>query len=69
VIAARIEPWLCHDLGSWTNRDCAGWFADYAALIARRFGDRAECFATFNEPSVFSLLDYCIGGQAPGRIP
>jgi beta-glucosidase len=45
---------------------CVGWFADYAALIARRFGDRVKRFATFNEPSVFSLLGYCIGGQAPG---
>jgi beta-glucosidase len=77
VITARIEPWLClyhwdlpqalDDLGGWTNRDTAGWFADYAALIARRFGDRVKRFATFNEPSVFSLLGYCIGGQA--RLP
>jgi beta-glucosidase len=76
VIAAGIEPWLClyhwdlpqalDDVGGWTNRDCAGWFADYAALIARRFGDRVRHFATFNEPSVFSLLGYCLGGQAPG---
>jgi len=76
VIAAGIEPWLClyhwdlpqalDDLGGWTNRDCAGWFADYTALVARRFGDRVKRFATFNEPSVFSLLGYCIGGQAPG---
>jgi beta-glucosidase/6-phospho-beta-glucosidase/beta-galactosidase len=76
VIAAGIEPWLClyhwdlpqalDDLGGWTNRDCAGWFADYAALIARRFGDRVKRFATFNEPSVFSLLGYCLDGQAPG---
>jgi beta-glucosidase len=76
VIEAGIEPWLClyhwdlpqalDDLGGWTSRDCAGWFADYAALIARRFGDRVRHFATFNEPSVFSLLGYCMGGQAPG---
>jgi beta-glucosidase len=76
VIAAGIEPWLClchwdlpqalDDVGGWTNRDCAGWFADYSALIARRFGDRVKRFATFNEPSVFSLLGYCLGGQAPG---
>jgi beta-glucosidase len=76
LISAGIEPWLClyhwdlpqalDDVGDWTNRDCVGWFADYAALIARRFGDRVRRFATFNEPSVFSLLGYCIGGQAPG---
>jgi beta-glucosidase len=76
LMAAGIEPWLClyhwdlpqalDDLGGWTNRDCAWWFADYAALIARRFGDRVKRLATFNEPSVFTLFGYCIGGQAPG---
>jgi beta-glucosidase len=78
VMAAGIEPWLClyhwdlpqalDDLGGWTSRDTAGWFADYATLISRRFGDRVKRFATFNEPSVFSLLGYCLGGQAPGIV-
>ena len=76
LIAAGIEPWLClyhwdlpqalDDLGGWTNRDCAHWFADYAALIASRYGDRVKRFATFNEPSVFSLYGYGFGGMAPG---
>lgn len=76
LIAANIEPWLClyhwdlpqalGDLGGWTNRDCAQWFADYAALIARRYGDRVKRFATFNEPSVFTLLGYGLGEAAPG---
>jgi beta-glucosidase len=76
LFAAGIEPWLClyhwdlpqalDDLGGWTNRDCALWFADYAALIARRYGDRVKRFATFNEPSVFTLFGFCLGGQAPG---
>jgi beta-glucosidase len=76
LIAAGIEPWLClyhwdlpqalGELGGWTNRDCAQWFADYAMLIARRYGDRVKHFATFNEPSVFTLFGFCLGGQAPG---
>lgn len=76
LLAADIEPWLClyhwdlpqalDDLGGWKNRDCAQWFADYAALIGRRFGDRVKRYATFNEPSVFTLFGYCLGGQAPG---
>ena len=76
LIAAGIEPWLClyhwdlpqalGELGGWTNRDCAQWFADYAMLIARRYGDRVKRFATFNEPSVFTLFGFCLGGQAPG---
>src|SRR3954452_3626222 len=48
LLAAGIEPWLClyhWDLpqalqyrGGWLNRETAGWFADYASLIARRVG-------------------------------
>jgi len=76
LLAAGMEPWLClyhwdlpqalDDRGGWTNRDCAGWFADYAALVARRYGDRVKRFATFNEPSVFTLLGYGFGWHAPG---
>ncbi|MGE0746913.1 MAG: GH1 family beta-glucosidase [Rhodospirillales bacterium] len=76
LLAAGIEPWLClyhwdlpqalGDLGSWTSRDSAGWFADYAALVARRYGDRVKRFATFNEPSVFTLFGYAFDWGAPG---
>ena len=76
LLAAGIEPWLClyhwdlpqalHDRGGWTARESAAWFADYSALVARRYGDRVKRFATFNEPSVFSLLGYGFGTHAPG---
>lgn len=76
LLAAGIEPWMClyhwdlpqalQDLGGWQNRDIAGWFADYAALIARRYGDRVKRFATFNEPCVFTLFGYGLGWNAPG---
>lgn len=76
LLAAGIEPWLClyhwdlpqalEDLGGWTTRDCAGWFADYAALVASRYGDRVKRFATFNEPSIFTLFGYGFGGAAQG---
>lgn len=75
LLAAGIQPWLClyhwdlpqalDDVGGWTHRDCAGWFADYAALVARRYGDRVKRFATFNEPSVFTLFGYGYGSHAP----
>ena len=71
-----IEPWLClyhwdlpqalDDLGGWQNRDIAGWFADYTALVARRYGDRVRHFATFNEPNVCTLFGYGTGWNAPG---
>jgi beta-glucosidase len=75
LLEARIEPWLClyhwdlpqalDDLGGWTARDAAGWFADYALLVAQRYGDRVKRFATFNEPSVFTLFGYGFGSSAP----
>jgi beta-glucosidase len=76
LLAAGIEPWLClyhwdlpqalQDHGGWANRDIAGWFADYATLVARRYGDRVKRLATFNEPSVFTLFGYGNGINAPG---
>lgn len=75
TLAAGIEPWLClyhwdlpqrlHELGGWTNRDVAGWFADYATLVVRRFGDRVRHFATFNEPNVCTLFGYAMTWCAP----
>ncbi|MCW5744853.1 MAG: beta-glucosidase [Alphaproteobacteria bacterium] len=75
LLAANIEPWLClyhwdlpqalDDLGGWTNRDSVGWFSDYAALVAHRYGDRVKRFATFNEPSVFTLFGYAFAWNAP----
>jgi beta-glucosidase len=75
LLAAEIEPWLClyhwdlpqalQDTGGWTNRDIVSWFADYAGLIADRLGDRVKRFATFNEPSVFTLFGYSFGWHPP----
>jgi beta-glucosidase len=72
ILKAGIEPWLClyhwdmpqalDDLGGWTTRDSVGWFTDYAALVAARYGDRVKRFATFNEPSIFTLFGYGFGG-------
>jgi beta-galactosidase len=75
VLEAGIQPWLClyhwdlpqklSELGGWTSRDAAGWFADYATLVARRFGDRVTHFATFNEPNVATLFGYAMTWCAP----
>jgi beta-glucosidase len=71
LLAAGIEPWLClyhwdlpqalEDLGGWMNRESAVWFADYARLLATRFGNRVKRFATLNEPSIFSLFSRSLG--------
>lgn len=76
LLDTGIEPWLClyhwdlpqalEDQGGWTSRASVTWFADYAALVGRRFGDRVKRFATFNEPAVSTLFGYGFGWNAPG---
>ncbi len=78
LLEAGIEPWLClyhwdlpqelSDLGGWTQRDIADWFADYTALVVKRYGDRVKRFATFNEPGVFTLFGYAMDWGAPGLV-
>ncbi len=76
LLEAGIAPWvtLYHwDLpsalqrrGGWGNRDIAGWFADYAALMVRALGDRARHWITLNEPWCIAFLSHEIGAHAPG---
>jgi beta-glucosidase len=59
-------PSALQDRGGWMNRDIAGWFADYATLIARRFADRLASIATLNEPWCTAYVGHYIGRHAPG---
>lgn len=59
-------PLPLHNAGGWTNRDMAYAFADYAQIIANRFGDRLASLTTFNEPWCSSMLGYLHGVHAPG---
>jgi len=62
LLDARIQPFVTlyhwdlaqalQDEGGWGNRDTCGYFADYAALMVRRLGDRVSKWTTFNEPLV-----------------
>jgi beta-glucosidase len=52
--------------GGWVNRDTVGRFVEYAAEVARRFGDRAASIATHNEPWVVAVLGHEAGTFAPG---
>jgi len=76
LIAAGIEPcatlyhWdlplALHHKGGWMNRDIAEWFAEYATIAGRAFGDRVKWWMTINEPSVFIGQGYGDGTHAPG---
>lgn len=76
LLEAGIEPYatLFHwdlplDLyhrGGFLNRDVAGWFADYAEVMARALGDRVGNWFTLNEPQVFVGHGHFDGRHAPG---
>ncbi|MFE2726707.1 GH1 family beta-glucosidase [Kitasatospora sp. NPDC059327] len=53
--------------GGWTDRSTAWRFAEYAALVAGRLGDRIEAWTTLNEPWCSAFLGYGSGVHAPGR--
>lgn len=59
-------PSALEDRGGWRNRDIAHWFADYAQIVARHFGDRLASVATINEPWCAAFLSHYLGVHAPG---
>ncbi len=60
-------PQGLEDLGGWPNRDLAGYFADYAGILAKELGDRITVWAPFNMPWTFTNLGYGAGVFPPGR--
>jgi beta-glucosidase len=59
-------PQGLQDDGGWLNRETAYCFAEYAAEVARRFGDRVKTIATHNEPWCTANLGYGNAQFAPG---
>jgi beta-glucosidase len=56
--------------GGWQNRDTSKAFADYAAFITRKLGDRVKHWMTTNEFVCFTDLGYKVGQFAPGlKLP
>ncbi len=60
-------PQVLEDAGGWPLRATVDAFAEYAAVVAGRLGDRVRHFVTFNEPRVVATLGYEDGIFAPGR--
>ncbi|GAA1974517.1 GH1 family beta-glucosidase [Microbacterium pumilum] len=58
-------PQALQDRGGWANRDIVDWFAEYAALVFDRFGDRVARWVTINEP-IALWVGYGLGIFAPG---
>ena len=59
-------PQALQDRGGFADPQVVGWFAEYAALVASRLGDRVSDWMTFNEPAVFAFLGHADGIHAPG---
>jgi beta-glucosidase len=76
LLAAGIRPFatLYHwdlpqalqERGGWTSRDTAQRFADYAALLFARLGDRVQRWITHNEPHITAVFGHLTGMLAPG---
>ncbi len=72
-----VTPWITiyhwdlpqklEEKGGWTNRDILGWFQEYAALCAKKYGDRVKNWMVLNEPMVFTGAGYFLGVHAPGK--
>ncbi|MCQ4083132.1 GH1 family beta-glucosidase [Streptomyces sp. RB6PN25] len=60
-------PQALEDRGGWPARETAYRFADYAAVVAGRLGDRIRDWITLNEPFVHMAFGYALGYHAPGR--
>jgi beta-glucosidase len=77
LLECGIEPFLnlyhwdlpqaLEDEGGWPARATAERFAEYAAVVAARLGDRVRYWSTHNEPYCASWIGYGIGEHAPGR--
>ncbi len=60
-------PQALEDKGGWPNRDLASYYADFAAILAKNFGDRITVWAPFNMPGTFTFRGYGTGWTPPYR--
>ncbi len=59
-------PQALQDRGGWLNRDTTGRFADYAAVVVDKLGDRLKNYITLNEAAAHTLIGHVFGEHAPG---
>ncbi len=59
-------PYAMYQRGGFLNPESVDWFAEYASVIGKNFGDRVSNFFTFNEPQCTTVLGYENGIHAPG---
>lgn len=59
-------PLALQEQGGWAVRDTTERFAEYAAIVGERLGDRIKHFVILNEPSVHVFAGHVLGIHAPG---
>jgi beta-glucosidase len=77
LLSRGIQPWVTlyhwdlpqplEDAGGWTDAAVVDRFAEYAALVAERLGDRVAGWITLNELRTHAFIGYGTGRHAPGR--
>lgn len=55
------------NLGSWTGKESAELFKDYAKKAANVFGDLTDSWNTINEPGIYASMAYILGNFPPYR--
>ena len=60
-------PQALQERGGWPARETVDAFCEYAALMARRLGDRVKDWTTLNEPFVSAVMGHFEGRHAPGH--
>jgi len=76
LLAASIKPLVTlyhwdlpqalQDKGGWASLSIRNYFADFAAIVTRKLGDRIQSFITLNEPWMFIFVGNLLGMHAPG---
>jgi beta-glucosidase len=76
LLEQGIEPWVTlyhwdlpqalQDAGGWANREVAGRFVEYAAVVYEALRDRVVNWTTLNEPWCAAFLGHAAGVHAPG---
>lgn len=59
-------PIAFHEMGGWQNPLISDYFAEYARLCFKLFGDYVKTWITINEPQSTCLDGYTKGAKAPG---
>jgi beta-glucosidase len=59
-------PSALQHTGGWTSRETSYRFAEYAAIVAERLGDRVSDWVTLNEPMCSAWIGHLEGAMAPG---